>query len=580
MKMERYGQAKSKAGSSLRLKSMMLFIRGRAAAAASRGQGGLGRRAQQANLQAAPPAAAMETAPPSPNTIPWTLFFTIFITFVFLFMKKYLRKISPTHDHKLPPGPWNLPIVGSMHHLAGEILTRRLHRLAKTYGPILRFKLGERNFISITSPELAKEILKTHDKIFANRPPDLMIGTYIFYNNTDLVFAPYGKYWTEVRKLCTIYLFTNKRISSFAQIRHEVSRYLVERIRAAEGASPVNMSDLFFEASYLTIVRSAFGSKGGDNVDLLGFFEAVKETFKLAGGFNLQDLFPSLRFLGDYTGMRAKMKRIHSKMEKICNDAIEMHRRKNVAEGDPDEDLLDVLLRIQKEGALDIPFTMDNVKAILTYWPANFSFLILQDFFLGGTETTATNWEWILTELVRHPDIMKKAQLEIRNAFNGKSNIEESDFHTLPYLNMIIKESLRLHPPAPFLIPRYCYESCEIGGYTIPAGYRVMVNIWSILRNPESWDEPEIFRPERFQDNPYDLGLTNFDYLPFGGGRRTCPGISYGMRSLTNVLANVLYHFDWKPPGGKRPEELDADETLGIGLTRKNVLWLIGTPHK
>ncbi|PKA52399.1 Premnaspirodiene oxygenase [Apostasia shenzhenica] len=501
----------------------------------------------------------MET---SQLSIPSLLFTFIFLLLLF----KILWNSRKSRAHKLPPGPWNLPIVGSMHHLAGELLHRRLHRLAMTFGPILRFKLGEINFISITSPELAREILKTHDKIFACRPP-LMSSTYILYNNSSLVFSPCGKYWSELRKLCAMNLFTNKRIKGFGQIRQEASRNLVERIRAAEGTLPVSMSELFLEVAYLTIAKAAFG-KDGSSVHQKSFFTACKEFFKLAGGFHLQEFFPSLGFLGDFTGLKARMKGIHKLFDAIMNEVIEMHQSRTVNEGDPDEDLLDVMLRLQREGALDIPLNMDSIKAVVL------------DLFLGGTETTAIIWEWIMTELIRHPDIMKKAQLEVRNAVNGKTIVEESDVHTLPYLNMIIKESLRLHPPGPFIVPRYCQETCEVAGYTIPVGYRVIINAWSIMRNPKSWDEPESFRPERFEGNPFDIGVTNFDFLPFGGGRRICPGISFGITSLTNVLANILYHFDWKLPEGKKPEELDSDEILGLSLTRKNELWLVGTPYK
>lgn len=205
---------------------------------------------------------------------------------------------------------------------------------------------------------------------------------------------------------------------------------------------------------------------------------------------------------------------------------------------------------------------------------------VWQDLILGGTETTSAIMEWAMAELVRHPEVMHKAQLEVREAFKGKTTIHENDITNLPYLTMVIKEVLRVRPPAPFLVPRYCSETVELGGYTIPAGSRLLINAWAIMRDPKYWKDADTFKPERVNDDEQDFNVSRFQYLPFGGGRRICPGATFGVVSIEIVLAKLLYHFDWALPGGKRMEELDMEESIGLALTRKCPLFLVASPHK
>lgn len=182
-----------------------------------------------------------------------------------------------------------------------------------------------------------------------------------------------------------------------------------------------------------------------------------------------------------------------------------------------------------------------------------------------------------MSELIRYPKVMQKAQLEVRQALNGKTRIEEEDIDKLPYLNQVIKEALRLHPTAPLLVPRLCREEVELAGYTIPVESRIMINVWAMMRDSKNWEDPEIFRPERFEENALDLGVANFEYVPFGGGRRICPGMSFAFASMQCWLAQLLFYFDWELPGGKSPQELDVEESFSLSLTRKNHLCLVAT---
>ena len=201
----------------------------------------------------------------------------------------------------------------------------------------------------------------------------------------------------------------------------------------------------------------------------------------------------------------------------------------------------------------------------------------MQDVFAGGTETSSTTVEWAMSEMIRNPGVMAKAQSEIRNAFRGKNTIEETDIQRLQYLRSVIKETLRLHPPIPMLIPRECREECEIDGYIIPVKTRVLVNAWAIGRDPEYWDDAESFKPERFENSSIDFNGSHFEYLPFGAGRRICPGIAFGLANVELPLALLLYHFDWRLPNGLDSNDLDMTETVVITASRANNLRLLAT---
>jgi cytochrome P450 len=195
--------------------------------------------------------------------------------------------------------------------------------------------------------------------------------------------------------------------------------------------------------------------------------------------------------------------------------------------------------------------------------------------FVGGTDTTSTILEWSMAELVKNPSIMKRAQEEVRRVVNKKSKIDVNDINKMDYLKCIFKEILRLHPPLPLSIPRETITSVKIGGYDIPAKTKVFANIWAIQRDPKVWERPEEFIPERFEDNPIDYKGQDFEFIPFGGGRRGCPGMTFGVASVENVVANLLCWFDWKLKG----EDLDMTEINALTASKKIPLHLVPTLH-
>ena len=209
----------------------------------------------------------------------------------------------------------------------------------------------------------------------------------------------------------------------------------------------------------------------------------------------------------------------------------------------------------------------------------NSTSMSFQDVFLAGTETSSTIVEWTMSEMLKNPRVMKKAQTEVRKIFKKKGYIDEADLDKLSYMKLVIKESMRLHPAAPLLLPRESGDKCEINGYEIPVKSKVIVNAWAIGRDPETWIDAESFDPERFEDSSIDYKGTNFQYIPFGAGRRICPGISFGLANVELPLANLLYHFDWELPDGRKFEDLDMTEVFGAAVKRKSDLYVIPIPY-
>ncbi|KAK2648261.1 hypothetical protein Ddye_015750 [Dipteronia dyeriana] len=466
---------------------------------------------------------------------------------------------------RIPPGPKMLPIIGNLHQLTGSGLPHHaVTRLCKKFGPVMKLQLGEVVAIVISSPEAAKEVLKTNEISFAQRP-EVYAVEIMSYDHSSIVFSPYNNYWRQLRKISVLELLSTRRVQSFRTIREEEVWDLVEFISASQ-EHLINLSDRIFTMTSNVVSRAAFGKRCKDQHD---FTTLLGEIVRLAGGFNIADLYPSLTFLRTMSGIKPALQKIQKKIDKILGDLVTEHqlRRKETTNGDvnsDEEDLLDTLLNYAEANNFDFQLTVDQIKAVI------------MDIFSAGSETSATTIEWAMSELIKDPRAMEKAQAEVRQAFGGKSKIEEADIQKLDYLKSIVKESLRMHPAGP-LLPREARETCEIGGYTIPAKAKVLINVYAMGRDPKSWKDPECFRPERFEGSSIDFRGNNFELLPFGGGRRICPGISFATSNIELGLAQLLYHFDWKLPNGNKLEDLDMTENFGITARRKNNLHVIAT---
>ncbi|XP_020153361.2 premnaspirodiene oxygenase [Aegilops tauschii subsp. strangulata] len=470
---------------------------------------------------------------------------------------------------RLPPGPLNLPVIGSAHRLVNALPHRTMRELASVYGPLMYLRVGHVPVVVVTSKELAREILKTHDAIFATRPK-LMSGDIVAYGSTDLLFCPTpGDYFRKLRKLCVQEILSNDRIRSFQDVREDEVRSLVEDIRAAGPSAPLDLSRKIYKLTNGIVSRAAFGMKSSKAED---FVAAIKHSFVYSTGFSIPDLFPGFTgILSFLTGMRRNLEGVRDTIDGILEEIIDEREQilKSGRSTASEKNLVEVLLGLIGNEDFGFPITRSTVKAVVL------------DIFAGGTETSGTSMEWAMSELVMNPKVMKKLQGEIREAFRGKEFISETDLRAsgscIKYLGLVIKETFRLHPPAPILVPRESTEACEINGYVIPAKTRVIINSWAIMRDPQYWEDAEEFRPERFEGTRMDFHGGCFEYTPFGSGKRMCPGFNYGMASMELTLVQLLHSFDWSLPEGV--DRLDMTETVSLSLTRKTHLMLRAVPY-
>ncbi|KAK8943008.1 Premnaspirodiene oxygenase [Platanthera zijinensis] len=499
---------------------------------------------------------------------------TLLIASVFFFFLA-LKIINPGHRRKDGvrelPGPRNFPIFGSIHLMLGSKLPHYSFRdLSSVYGPIMRLKLGEIHVVIVSSAEGAREIMKTHDIVFASRSINKSIET-LFYGGKNIIFGPYGEFWRQLRRICTLELLSTKRVRSFRAVREEEVSHLLQSVAASSGVE-LNLSCKLAEIGNNVIARAVIGGRCADQ-EL--FFSALSGAVELVTGLTMVDLFPSLPFLGRITGVQRRLEQCKTKLDSMLENIIEEHVEKmmtknSLVDNDEDqssmEDLTDVLLRLQLEGNFQFPLSNDNIKAVIS------------DLLLAGSETTSTLTEWVMTELIQNPEIMKKAQREVREVIGGsprKLVEEEVTSGRLTYLQLVIKETLRLHPPVPLLLSRENQESCEVMGYEIPLKSTVLINMWAIARDAKYWDDPNIFWPERFEGTSLDFRGSHFEYVPFGAGRRVCPGMQFGLSTVELVLTYLLYYFDWKYLGKK----LDMGEAYGVSIRRESPLYLVPTLH-
>ncbi|KAL6593835.1 hypothetical protein ACP70R_048736 [Stipagrostis hirtigluma subsp. patula] len=488
---------------------------------------------------------------------------------------RILKKCSPARPKarpRLPPGPWKLPVIGSMHHLVNVLPHRALRDLAGVHGPIMMLQLGETRLVVVSSKEVARQVLRTHDANFATRPR-LLSGEILLYGCADILFSPSGEYWRKLRQLCAAEVLSPKRVSSFRHIREQEMAIQVERVRSAGPSTPVDLSAMFLDLAISIVSRASFGKKLSNAGDYLS---ALNTAVAQATGFKIPDLFPTWRpVLAAVTGMRRTLLDAHgtldSTLEKIITEREgakdDKAQRHGGAVDAAEENLVDVLIGLQERGGLGFNLNRDSVKAVVL------------DMFAAGTRTIASTLGWAMSELIGNKRVMAKLQAEIREAFRGTTVVAEAEIMSsrLPYLKLVVKETLRLHTPIPLLVPRESIDECEIEGYTIPARSRVIVNVWAIGRDRRYWgDDADEFRPERFEDSAIDFTGSSYEYLPFGAGRRVCPGIAYGLVALETALVQLLYHFDWSLPEGV--DEVDMTEAPGLGVHRKSPLLLCATP--
>ncbi|KAJ8446306.1 hypothetical protein Cgig2_005837 [Carnegiea gigantea] len=421
-------------------------------------------------------------------------------------------------------------------------------KLAKIYDPILSLRFAQRPLVVIQSAGLAKEVLKTQDDNFCTRP-SLVGQQRLSYNRIDVGFAPYNECFRELKKLCVVHLFSSKKVQYFYPIRREEVSKMIEKISSLSSASEVvNLSEHEEEG----VGRSKF-------------HDLLNEVQAMFAAFFFSDYFPYVgSWIDKLTGLSSRLERIFKEMDEFYDEIISDHLDPNKPKYEH-EDFVDVLLQLKKEHCFSFNLTLDHIKAVL------------MNIIVGGTDSSAAMVVWAMTELIKNPSMRKKLQDELRSVLKHKSFVEETDVPKLEFFKAVVKETFRLHRAAPILAAHEALQKCTIQGYDVLPETSVLINAWAIGRDPLSWKEPESFMPERFLGNSINFTGQDFEFIPFGAGRRICPGMLMGIASLELALTNLLHTFDWKLPTGVNEEDIDCEVIPGINMHKKNPLCLMAT---
>nr|ATG29957.1 CYP867E3 [Taxus chinensis] len=455
------------------------------------------------------------------------------------------------------PRPPSWPIIGHLHLLRQQ--KRPLHRilssLSESYGPIMHLQLGFRPLLVISSSDLAKQCFTTNDKAFASRPR-LSKGKHMGYGNKNFSQAPYGSFWRNLRKMCTLHIFSATRIESFKQVRVEEISALIRSLfdSCQREGTPANIKSRLSDLTFNIMLRMVASKKLSEAVysedlqEARHFKDTIEEAFLLVGAFDVGDYLPFLNWL-DLQGLKSAMKKLQKKRDAFLQKLLKDHREKR---GFQPKDLIDFLISATDNHEIQSDSNDDVVKATAL------------GVISAGTDTSSVTIEWALAALLQHPHVLSKAQEELDTHVGRERVIEEADLQELKYLQAIVKETLRLYPAGPLLVPHESTEDCSVGGYHVPAGTRLLVNAWAIQRDPAVWERPTEFDPERFLkgEREIDVKGQDFELIPFGSGRRMCPGMSLALIVVTQTLGRLLQSFEWSIPAGTT-----IDMREGFGLT-------------
>ncbi|CAJ1965416.1 unnamed protein product [Sphenostylis stenocarpa] len=479
-----------------------------------------------------------------------------------------MRTVFKRHARKLPPGPRGWPVVGALP-LMGSMPHVTLAKMAKKYGPVMYLKMGTNNMVVASTPAAARAFLKTLDLNFSNRPPNAG-ATHLAYDAQDMVFAHYGSRWKLLRKLSNLHMLGGKALDDWGKVRDEEMGYMLGSMYdcSKRGEAVVVPEMLTYSMANMIgqviLSRRVFETKGSESNE---FKDMVVELMTVAGYFNIGDFIPFLAKL-DLQGIERGMKQLHKKFDSLLTKMIEEHvASKNKRKNKPD--FLDVVMAYYaEEDTHGEKLSLVNIKALLL------------NLFTAGTDTSSSIIEWSLAEMLYNPSIMKKAHEEMDQVIGRDRRLKESDIANLPYFQAICKETYRKHPSTPLNLPRISSEPCQVNGYYIPENTRLSVNIWAIGRDPEVWENPLEFRPERFlteKNKKIEPRGNDFELIPFGAGRRICAGTRMGIVLVHYILGTLVHSFDWKVP--HEVGELNMDESFGLALQKKVPLAALVTPR-
>ncbi|KAM3320041.1 putative (S)-N-methylcoclaurine 3'-hydroxylase isozyme 2 [Capsicum chacoense] len=488
-----------------------------------------------------------------PMEYPLPLPFLILIPFFLFIFKQFIQKFR-----NLPPGPRPWPVLGNILQI-GKKPHISLAQFAKIHGSLISVRLGSQLVVVASSPDTAAEILKTQDRLLSDRSVP-KVATYelsVIDQHSIVWSSDLSNHWKILRAFCRTHLFSPKAIESQAALREKKVSEMIDFLRSNKGET-VKISEILF-GTILNMLGNLFFTKDLCQLDYEGNTSGIKHVIRkfleLGAMPNISEFYPIFDAL-DMQGLRKQTEIYQNQLIDIWNEIVK-EKRQAISLGSSTKylDFLDVMIH---SGFSDLQIN-----------------ILLMELIAAGSDTTTSTIEWAMAELLRNKDSMHKLQAELRSKMGENDIITESNISELPYLAACVKETLRIHPPTPFLIPRRAPETCKIMDYTIPKNSRLFVNVWAIGRDSNTWEDPLSFRPERFLDSNLDFRGQDFEFIPFGAGRRICPGLPFARQVVHLILASLIHYFKWSLPNDEDPMQVDMEEKFGVTLQKEKSLLVV-----
>ncbi|ESQ51604.1 hypothetical protein EUTSA_v10016544mg [Eutrema salsugineum] len=445
---------------------------------------------------------------------------------------------------KLPPGPIPIPVFGNWLQVGDDLNHRNLVDYAKRFGDLFHLRMGQRNLVVVSSPDLTKEVLQTQGIEFGSRYRNIVYDIFTG-KGQDMVFTEYGEHWRKMRRIMTVPFFTSKVVQLNREGWESEAASVVEDVKKNPDSATKGivvrkrLQLMMYNNMYRVMFNRRFESEDDPLLLRLKALNGDRSRLTQSFEYNYGDFIPILRpFLRGYL--------------KICQDVKDrrlalfkkyfVDERKRTVSGKPSgsEGLkcaIDHILEAQQNGEIN----EDNVL------------YIVENINVAALETTLWSIEWGIAELVNHPEIQSKLRNEIDTVLGPGVQVTEPELQKLPYLQAVLKETLRLRMGVPLLVPHMNLNDAKLAGYDIPAESKILVNAWWLANNPSSWKKPEEFRPERFfeEESHVETSGNDFRYLPFGVGRRSCPGIILALPILGITIGRLVQNFELLPPPGQ-----------------------------
>lgn len=489
----------------------------------------------------------------------YTLLVGVVAVVLVVHLLSFFTKTGKNNNAPEASGGW--PIVGHMNLFGGSsgLPHITLGSMAVKYGPIFTVRLGIHKVLVVNSWEIAKEIFTRHDLTVSSRPK-YTAAKILGYDYAMFGVTPYGPYWREMRKIASLELLSSRRLEQLKHVRVSELENSIRNMyelwkekRDGQGKALVDMKKWFGELDMNVMLRMVVGKRfigaknSEEDEEMTRCGEAFREFFQLLGFFVVADALPFLGWL-DLGGHVKAMKRVAKEIDWIAGKWLDEHRRKR----DSEKDYMDVIISAVETGE----FTDYDADAVIKS--------ACLDIIASSADTITVTLTWTLSLLLNNPFALQKVQEEIDKHVGKDRQVNDSDISKLVYLQAIVKETLRLYPAAPLGAAREFSEDCTVAGYHVPKGTWLMVNIWKLQHDPEIWSDPSEFRPERFLSGAHthvDVKGTNFELIPFGAGRRSCPGVAFSLQMLHVVLATFLQNFEVSSPNDA---PIDMTESVGV----------------